>query len=211
MTPGDASARQLLETGLAALALKRPERVTTLMLGYVDLLVRWNQHFNLTGTKDPAAIVRRHVLDSLSITPHVRGERVLDAGSGAGLPGIVLAAALPSVRVTLLDSAGKKTRFCIQAAAELGLGNVEVAHARLEDFVPEQEFSSVVSRAFVGPLELVEKSRRLLSPGGVVICMKAAYPLEDLEALQGAGHAATVATLTVPGLGEARHLLVVEP
>jgi 16S rRNA (guanine527-N7)-methyltransferase len=207
---GQQAARLALEAGLAELDPGLDETVRDTLLRYVDLLVRWNRSFNLTGTKDPAEIVRRHLLDSLSIAPFLRGSRVLDAGTGAGLPGVVLAAARPQIGFTLLDSSGKKTRFCLQAAAELSLRNVQVVRARLEEYEAEAPFTCVVSRAFEGTPELVAKCRHLLAPGGAVLAMKGAYPKAELEALEAAGRSARVLPLSVPELGADRHLLLVE-
>jgi len=207
---GKQAARRVLDAGLAEFDPGLDETIKETLLGYVDLLVRWNRSFNLTGTKEPAEIVRRHLLDSLSIAPFLRGARVLDAGTGAGLPGLVLAAARPRIGFTLLDSSGKKTRFCLQATAELALRNVRVVRARLEAYEPEVPFTCVVSRAFDSTADLMAKCRHLLAPGGAVLAMKGAYPKEELEALETAGRSARVLPLSVPELGAERHLLLVE-
>lgn len=211
MGAGQNTARRALDAGVNALDLKDPDRIVSGLLSYVELLVHWNRRFNLTGTRAPADIVQRHVLDSLSVAPHVGGARVLDAGTGAGLPGLVLAVARPEFHYTLLDSAGKKTRFCLQAVAELGLENVEVVRSRLEDFAPAGTFACVVSRAFVNTAALVQQSSHLVSPGGSVLAMKGAFPTEDLDALRAAGLTTDVVPLFVPGLREARHLMIVRP
>ncbi len=182
----------------------------TRLLQYVRLLTHWNRRFNLTGTRAPREIVTRHLLDSLSVIQHLRGDRVLDAGTGAGLPGLVLAMARPQIQFTLLDSAGKKTRFCIQAAAELGLGNVTVVRARLEAFEPPQRFSCLVSRAFESAIRLLKPATRLLQPGGLVLVMKGSYPQSELEAVEAAGFKVRVKPVAVPGLAAERHLLLVE-
>ena len=210
MGAGQQSACEVLDAGLAELDPALGPGVKDALLRYLNLLVRWNRSFNLTGTRDPAEIVRRHLLDSLSIAPFLRGARVLDAGTGAGLPGVVLAIARPRLGFTLLDSSGKKTRFCLQAVAELELQNVQVVCARLEAYVPEAPFSCVVSRAFESAPDLVARCRHLLAPGGVVLSMKGAYPKADLEALEAAGLAARALPLSVPELDAARHLLLVE-
>jgi len=209
MVAGKDATRRALHAGLDALAMGEADYLVPRLLEYVQLLVHWNRRFNLTGTRAPADIVQRHVLDSLSVAPHLCGERVLDAGTGAGLPGLVLAIAVPELRYTLLDSAGKKTRFCVQAVAELRLENVEVVRSRLEDYAPTHPFSCVVSRAFVSAQELVEKSRHLVSPGGAALAMKGAYPKKDLDDLRSGGLIAEVVPVSVPGLHEARHLLIV--
>jgi 16S rRNA (guanine527-N7)-methyltransferase len=203
-------ARDALQDGLVAMGLDLGSESIMRLLRYTELLTRWNRRFNLTGTRAPEQIISRHLLDSLSVVPHLRGDRVLDAGTGAGLPGLILAIARPQVQFTLLDSAGKKTRFCIQAAAELGLGNVAVERDRLEAFEPQQRFSCLVSRAFESAAELLKPARRLLQEGGLLIVMKGTRPQSELQALAAAGFRARAIPVSVPGLAAARHLLLVE-
>ncbi len=203
-------ARDALESGLDEMGLDLGSSSVARLLQYLELLIRWNRRFNLTGTRAPQEIVTRHLLDSLSAGPYLRGGRVLDAGTGAGLPGLVLAIARPEVHFTLLDSSGKKTRFCIQAAAELGLGNVAVVRERLESYVPEQRFSCLVSRAFESAVELLKPAKRLLEPGGRILVMKGVFPQSELETLEAAGIKARVEPIAVPGLSATRHLLLVE-
>lgn len=210
MTAALEPARHALEVGLRDLGLDLESEARARLLGYIGLLTHWNRRFNLTGTRAPAEIATRHLLDSLSVTPFLRGNQVLDAGTGAGLPGLVLAIARPEAQFTLLDSAGKKTRFCIQAAADLKLGNVTVVKARIDDFEPEQRFSCMVSRAFESAPDLLSHAARLLEPGGLVLVMKGVYPEAELKAVEAAGFDARVTPLTVPGLAATRHLLMVE-
>lgn len=211
MTSQHGRPREILDAGLAELAPGLAQSRRDLLLDYVDLLVRWNRRFNLTGTRAPAEIVTRHVLDSLSVAPYLRGERALDAGSGAGLPGLVLAAALPEMKFTLMDSAAKKTRFLIQAAATLKLSNVAVERSRLEAFAPRERFDCIVSRAFESAPALLAHAGRLLAPGGRVLVMKGRYPSGELEALRRAGVEARAEPLAVPGLQAARHVVLIEP
>ncbi len=210
MTAALEPARRALESGLRDLDLDLEADARARLLDYIGLLTRWNRRFNLTGTRAPAEIVTRHLLDSLSVTPFLRGGRVLDAGTGAGLPGLLLAIARPDIRFTLLDSAGKKTRFCIQATAELGLGNVDVIKTRIEDYEPERRFSCMVSRAFEPAPALLIQTARLLEPGALVLVMKGIYPQAELNALRAAGFDARAKPVTVPGLGAERHVLLVE-
>lgn len=203
-------AREALDNGLAQLGLELDDDARNRLLDYLDLLIRWNRSFNLTGTRAPREIVTRHLLDSLSVIPHLRGDRVLDAGTGAGLPGLVLAVARPGMRFTLLDSALKKTRFCVQAAAELGLGNVSVIRERIDAFEPEQRFSCVISRAFQSAPELLRSATRLLQPQGLILVMKGVFPASELETVSAAGFQARVTPVAVPGLNATRHLLLVE-
>lgn len=210
MTDGRKPAREALEGGLIELGLDLGPGSKTRLLQYVELLTRWNRRFNLTGTRAPGEIVIRHLLDSLAVHPFLRGEQVLDAGTGAGLPGLVLAIARPEFHFTLLDSAGKKTRFCIQAAAELGLANVSVVRGRIEEFEPAERYSCLVSRAFASAPELLIPAARLLQPGGLMLVMKGVYPESELEAVREAGFDARVTPIAVPGLSAQRHLLLVE-
>ncbi len=203
-------ARGALEDGLAELKLDLSSDCQKRLLDYLELLTRWNRSFNLTGTRAPGEIVTRHLLDSLSVIPHLRGQRVLDAGTGAGLPGLVLAIARPELHFTLLDSALKKTRFCIQAAAELALNNVSVIRERIDAYQPERRFSSLISRAFQSAPELMASAARLLEPGGLILIMKGVYPESELGEVSAAGYDARVTPVTVPGLAAKRHLLLVE-
>lgn len=177
------SRRRQLETGLQAMDLDLPEAARSRLLAYIDLLAKWNQAFNLTAVRDPRQMVARHLLDSLAILPWLRGPRILDVGTGAGLPGIPLAIARPQWRFTLLDSNGKKTRFVHQAGLNLGLENVEVRQARVEALHDPLGFDSITSRAFAALAEFVGVSRHLLAPGGCWLAMKAGDIDAELTAL----------------------------
>jgi 16S rRNA (guanine527-N7)-methyltransferase len=200
-----------LDAGLAALA-EPVERVARgRLLTYLDLLARWNRTYNLTSVRDPGEMVTRHLLDSLSILPWLVGERALDVGTGAGLPGLVLAAARASRHWVVLDSNGKKTRFCLQAVAELGLQNVQVVRARVESYEDPAGFPCIVSRAFASLDGFVAGARHLLSPGGVLLAMKGRRPTADeLGSLPQVGQTQVIA-LEVPGLAEERHLVRLLP
>jgi 16S rRNA (guanine527-N7)-methyltransferase len=197
-----------LRRGLQALDLDLNDRARGRLLDYVALLIKWNRVYNLTSVRKPEEIVVRHLLDSLAVAPHLRGERVLDVGTGAGLPGIPLAIALPDIRFVLLDSNGKKTRFVRQAVAELDLANVEVTQARVEEYRPQEPFDVVISRAFSCLDELHRQALRLLKPGGRSLAMKGVYPLAEIEALSPEFGEAEVVRLEVPGLDAERHLVM---
>jgi 16S rRNA (guanine527-N7)-methyltransferase len=180
------------------------------LLAYVDLLARWNRAYNLTAVREPREMLVRHVLDSLVVEPALAGDSLLDLGTGAGLPGLVLAVARPDLRCVLLDSNGKKVRFCRQAVAELGLANVEVSQARLESYRPDRPCDSLVARA-LGALEsLIGPALRLASANGRLLLMKGAHPAAELAAVAALGECAKVVPLHVPGLVARRHLLVVD-
>lgn len=160
-----------LEQGLIALHLSLAPSQQQQLLDYLALLSKWNKTHNLTAVRDPHEMVRRHLLDSLSIHRYVDGLSVLDVGSGAGLPGIPLAVANPRLNVTLVDSVVKKTRFMQFAAAELGLSNVRVCHERVEKMSAEPGFDIIVARAFSSPEKLCRLTAHLLMPGGKILAM----------------------------------------
>ena len=140
--------------GIALPALA-PEK----LIDYLGLLTHWNRAFNLTARRDPREMISKHILDSLSVMPYVGAVLVADIGSGAGLPGIPLAIALPETRFVLIDSNGKKTRFLFQVKTALGLDNMTVHQARVESFQPDAAFDTVLSRAFATLADMVERLR----------------------------------------------------
>ena len=180
-------------------------------LDYLELLQRWNRISNLTAIRAPADMVVRHLLDSLAVHPYVRGGRLLDVGSGAGLPGIPLALADPARTVVLVDSNGKKARFLRQAVLELALANVAVVHARAEEFRPSAPFDTVIARAFADLPALVRIARPLLAPAGRVLAMKGREPTAELQRLAAEGVAWRCHRLDVPGLAAERHVIILEP
>ncbi len=200
---------RILAEGIKTLRLEIPADVQARLLDYVALLAKWNRAYNLTAVRQPAQMVVRHLLDSLAVLPYLHGARVLDVGSGAGLPGIPLALASPQRRFTLLDSNGKKARFLTQAVAELRLGNVDVVQCRVADFRPAQPFDSIVCRAFSGMAELIGQAAHLLAPDGRFLFMKGVYPEAEVAALPADWTIEAVRPLTIPGLDAERHLLVV--
>lgn len=176
------------------------------LLEYLSLLDRWGRAMNLTAVRDPVEMVRLHLLDSLAVLPWVRGP-VADVGSGAGLPGIPLAIALPGVRFTLIEAIGKKAAFQRQSVAELGLGNVEVVQARAENYRPQSGFATVTSRAFAALPDFVRVAGHLCAPEGRLLAMKGRRPDEEIAALPPGWTAVTMHETHVPGL-EAERTLV---
>lgn len=207
--PQDSLARELIE-GIAALQLSLSPAQCDSLLAYVRLLAKWNRVYNLTAVRDPGEMISHHLLDSLAVIPHIKGPRVLDVGTGAGLPGIPLAIALPDLDFVLLDSVAKKTRFVLQAAGELGLSNVMVKTQRLEKYQPLQLFDTVISRAFDSLGNFAVAAGPLCRPGRVLLAMKGRYPEEELRALPPACLLRTVQRLAVPGLNEERHVVSLE-
>ncbi|HRP87707.1 MAG TPA: 16S rRNA (guanine(527)-N(7))-methyltransferase RsmG [Gammaproteobacteria bacterium] len=199
--------QQLIEQGLAELDLREPPGLAAALAGYLELLARWNRTYNLTAVREPEEMVTRHVLDSLVVLPFIDAERMLDVGTGAGLPGLVLAMARPGQRFVLLDSSGKKTRFVEHAATRLGLGNVEVVQARVEDHEDEEGFAVVLSRAFASVADFIRLAGHLARTEGRLLAMKGALPEAELAALPAGWGLQAVHKLSVPGLAGRRHLL----
>ncbi len=175
---------------------------------HAGLLQHWNRRLNLTAITDPAGVVVQHLLDSLAVAPWVRGGRVLDIGSGGGFPGIPLAAALPQVQFTLLDSRGKRVEFLRHAAATLGLGNVAVVKSRVEDYRPDEKFDTLVCRAFASLEEILTLTAHLQEPGTRLLAMKGRLAPDEVRALPARGHRdITVDPVVVPFLDAERHVV----
>jgi 16S rRNA (guanine527-N7)-methyltransferase len=202
---------QALAQGIQRLGIPVPVDAAARLAAYIALLERWNRVYNLTAVRRPEEMASRHILDSLAILPWVQGPRVLDVGSGAGLPGLPLAVARPEWACYLLDNNGKRTRFMQQAVNELGLVNVSVIRCRLEDYQPAIRFDSIVSRAFAALAEMVAGAGRLCAPGGRLLAMKGVYPQEEIAVLPPGHRVAGVYRLQVPGLDAERHLVHLVP
>ncbi len=204
--------RQALDTGLAALGLQLDQSSRQRLIDYLGLLERWNTVFNLTAIRDPEAMVPWHLLDSLAISPYVLGSRLLDVGTGAGLPGIPLAIAHPEISVALLDSRRKRIQFLIQAVAALELGNASIVHRRAEQYRPQQKFDTLVSRAFGALPDLLAVAGHLCRRDGRILVLKGRHPQGELDQLPGnSAEIIDVLPLRVPLLGAARHLVILRP
>ena len=182
-----------------------------LLLAYLDLLVHWNRSYNLTAVRDPVGMVSRHLLDSLAVLPWLEAAtpaHLLDAGTGAGLPGVPLAIMRPGMHVTLLDSAGKKIRFLRHVKRELGLDNIIPVQERLEEFSPPDLPSVIISRAFSELAQFAAAARHLLGPDTKLLAMKGRRPDAEMARLPAWIRVDRVEKLSPPGLHEERHLVI---
>ncbi|MDG1073689.1 MAG: 16S rRNA (guanine(527)-N(7))-methyltransferase RsmG [Methylophilaceae bacterium] len=196
-----------LAAGVVQMGLQISDEVQQQLLSYLALLDKWNKVYNLTAVREPLEMVTLHLLDSLSVLPYIKGPRLLDVGSGGGLPGIVLAICLPQLRVTTIDTVQKKTIFLRQVKGELGLDNLEVVHARVEAFETEP-FDQIISRAFAEIGLFIELTRHLMAKNGHWLAMKGVSPQHNLALLQGIK--STIHPLSVAGLQAERHLAIIE-
>jgi 16S rRNA (guanine527-N7)-methyltransferase len=196
-----------LLNGARALGLELSEEQAGRLLAHLDLLDDWNTRMNLTAIRDRPSQLTKHILDSLSVQPFLRGERIADVGSGAGFPGIPLAIVDPARHFTLIESTGKKCRFLEHVRDVLALPNLEVVQARAEAYRPEVRFDTVLARA-VGPVaDLVRFAGALVAGGGRLLAMKGRYPQDELAGRLSGWKVAGVHRLRVPGLDEERHLV----
>ncbi len=200
-----------LREGLVALGLDLDDTTQAALLRYAMLLRRWNRVYNLTAVDDPGAIVTRHLLDALAVLPWVPEGRLVDVGSGAGLPGLPLALARPELDVTLLDASSKRVRFLRQAVIELGLANAHPLQARAEAHRPQRRYDAVITRAFANISDMLSACRHLVADAGVILAMKGQRPDEELAALPPDIVLRDVVPLAVPGLDAARHLVRLVP
>ena len=207
-------AEAVLRAGLAALGLSLSDAQVRQLLDYQNLIGKWNKVYNLTAVRDPAEMLTHHLLDSLAavapLQKHVQGRglaaaSLLDVGSGAGLPGVVLAICCPNLAVTCVDTVGKKAAFIKQAALALGLGNLTGLHARVE--IITQPFDVICSRAFASLVDFTSWSQAALAPGGVWMALKGKHPAEELALLPPGVAVFHVEPLAVPGLDAERCII----
>ncbi|MFT7300004.1 MAG: 16S rRNA (guanine527-N7)-methyltransferase [Porticoccus sp.] len=200
-----------LRKGLQRLSLTVSDQQISQLLDYMSLLEKWNGAYNLTSIREPEKMLRLHLLDSLSIAPFVKGERIIDVGTGPGLPGIPLSIIYPERQFMLMDSNGKKTRFLFQVRSVLGLNNVNEVQSRVEEYQPETPFDGVISRAFTSLQQMVEKCAHLVGESGRFYAMKGQYPTEELSALSKHYNVVALHQLRVPGVDGERHLIEITP
>jgi 16S rRNA (guanine527-N7)-methyltransferase len=196
-----------LRAGTAELGLAPAPAAFECLLDYVELLARWNATYNLTAVRDPQEMIGRHLLDSLAIAPFVKGDRLADLGSGAGLPGIPLAILEPAREHVLIDSNGKKTRFLREAVRELKLTNVRVEQARVEN--ARGQFDCITARAFAALKDMLALGGHLLAPSGSWLAMKGLLDKNEILDVPAEFEIAEVRPLAIPGLGAARHVVII--
>lgn len=202
--------RDILESGLKELAIDATEQQIEKMLKYLELLTKWNKTHNLTSITDPNDMVTLHILDSLSVLSYITGPSLLDAGSGGGLPSLVLAIMLPDVDFVSVDARSKKIQFQTLAAAELELENFQAVHARVEDIDAELPFDQIISRAFSSLLNFTDWTVELIAPDGQWLAMKGRLPSEELEEILEERDRKPVAIeqLKIPNFNGERHLVI---
>jgi 16S rRNA (guanine527-N7)-methyltransferase len=204
--------RPALEAGLRDLGLA--PALAEPLLAYLALLARWNQTYNLTAVRDPQEMVGKHLLDSLAMHPFVdalaqHGGSLADLGTGPGLPGIPLAIVKPGLRVTLVESNGKKARFLREAVRQLGLKDVRVAESRIEAVDEPGAYDAITARALATLPLILELGGHLLKPDGTLLAMKGVYPADEIAALPAGWEVAASHPLRVPGVDAERHLIEV--
>ena len=208
-TDYDASWQKQLDTGLREMGLDSSGFQQQQLVAYLGLLLKWNAAYNLTAIRGPMQMVSRQLLDSLSILTLVRGRRVLDVGTGAGLPGVPLAVMMPDLEFTLLDTNSKKTRFVNQVKLELGLDNLTVVQQRVERFQSQAGFDTITSRAFASLADMLQRSRHLLAPQGQWLAMKGQFPGQEIAILDPA-YDVRSEVLDVPGETGERHAIIIQ-
>lgn len=203
-----AAARDTLDAGLDTLGLDAA--LADPLARYLALMLRWNAAYNLTAIREPREMVVKHLLDSLAMAPAVAALPTLaDLGTGPGLPGIPLAIATPGLRVTLVESNGKKARFMREALRTLGLGNAEVAESRIEALDRPGQFAAITARALATLPQILALGGHLVAPDGVLLAMKGARPDDEIAALPPGWAVRDVQPLAVPGLDAERHLVTI--
>lgn len=188
-----------------------PENQKQQLVGYVELLHKWNKAYNLTSVRDPSEMLVRHILDSIVVEPHLQGTRFMDVGTGPGLPGIPLAIVRPDSHFTLLDSLGKRVRFLRQVQHELHLDNITPVQSRVEEFPAQPPFDGVISRAFASLSDMVKWCHHLPAENGRFYALKGIRPDDEITVLPAAFSVEEIVRLQVPELEGERHLVVIKP
>ena len=198
----------LLIDGLQRMALKLSDQMIDQLMTYLNLVEKWNRVYNLTAIRERDEMIKLHFLDSLSILNHVHVKNILDVGSGAGFPGIVLAITKPELKVTVMDSVNKKTTFMQQVKSELSLTNLDVVNSRVEDYQPITLFESVTSRAFSNLKNMMSLTQHTLQKEGMWLAMKSKDVKEELEEFEKNQY--TLIPLEVPFINAERYLVILK-
>lgn len=180
------------------------------LISYVEMLNKWNKAYNLTSVRDPNEMIVKHILDSLVVAPHLKGDNYIDVGTGPGLPGVVLAIAHPDKHFVLLDSLGKRIRFLNQVKLNLKLTNITPVQSRVEKYIPEIPFDGVLSRAFASLKDMVDWCQHLVDHSGCFIALKGQFPEQEIEQLPASIVYQDKVVLTVPELDAERHLIILK-
>ena len=208
MKVGDKKDRDLLIEGLQRMDLKLSDQVIDQLMTYLNLVEKWNRVYNLTAIRERDEMIKLHLLDSLSILNHVHVKNILDVGSGAGFPGIVLAITKPELKVTVMDSVNKKTIFMQQVKSELALTNLDVVNSRVEDYQPTTLFEAVISRAFSNLKNMMSLTQHTLQKEGVWLAMKSKDVKQEVEAFEKNQY--TLIPLEVPFINAERYLVILK-
>ena len=200
--------RDLLVEGLHRMSLNLSNQMINQLMAYLNLIEKWNRVYNLTAIRERDEMIKLHFLDSLSILNHLEMEHVLDVGSGAGFPGIVLAITKPELKVTVMDSVNKKTTFMQQVKSELSLINLNVVNARVEDYQPTILFDGVITRAFSSIQNMLLMTQHTIQKNGAWLAMKSKDVKEELEALDQNQY--TLISLEVPFINAERYLVKIK-
>ena len=208
MKVGDKKDRDLLIEGLQRMDLALSDQVIDQLMTYLDLVEKWNRVYNLTAIREREEMIKLHFLDSLSILKHVQVKNILDVGSGAGFPGIVLAITKPELKVTVMDSVNKKTTFMQQVKSELSLMNLDVVNSRVEHYQPTTLFEAVTSRAFSNLKNMMSLTQHTLQKEGVWLAMKSKDVKQEVEAFEKNQY--TLIPLEVPFINAERYLVILK-
>lgn len=192
---------------LADTSLTVTESQVDLLIGYLELLIKWNKAYNLTSVRDSEEMVAKHLVDSLVVSPYLKGQHFIDVGTGPGLPGVPLAIVNPDKHFVLLDSLGKRIRFLNEVKRQLKLTNIEPVQARVEEWQPAQRLDGVMSRAFASLSDMINVTHHLLDDTGVFYALKGVYPEKEIAELPDSVTVSGFEQLSVPGLDGQRHLI----
>ena len=205
--------RNLINKGSKSLLIPLSENQLNILVSYIEQLVKWNKAYNLTAIRDPLEMIKLHLFDSLAILDSLSkldGQRFIDIGTGAGLPGMVLAIIWPHKTVHLLDTNGKKARFLTHFKHLHQLDNIEVVNQRCETYSPDLNYDIVLSRAFASITDMLEGCQHLVTEEGVFVAMKGTYPQQEVDAIPANYSLLNCQTLQVPGVDAERHLLTIK-